>query len=424
MSPSKSPSSTAAASMGSATAFTPPASSIAAGADADQAQLSVLLGTYKRHAPLFVRGEGVYMIDDKGKKYLDFVAGIAVNALGHADAGVMQAMREAMETGLIHTSNLYRTAPGEALAAWLVEHSFASSVFFANSGGEANEGAFKFARKWARSTGYPAKNEIFSLRGAFHGRMPGTLAATDRPSYRLPFRPLMGGVSIVERSLERLEVVLDPETAAAVIVEPIQGEGGVRILDHEFLRGLRKLTSERGVLLIFDEIQCGLGRTGSLFAYEQIGVEPDILTLAKPIANGLPMGAILVNGKVARVMQPGDHGTTFGGGPFVAHVAHHVVQRLADPNLLRHVREVGAWFGGELKAIAERTGAARAVRGSGLMWGMDVHESAAPIIARAMEAGLLLVNSGEHTLRFLPPLVITKDELDRGLGILESVLKN
>jgi predicted acetylornithine/succinylornithine family transaminase len=390
---------------------------------AEPTTLPAILGTYKRQAPLFVRGEGVHMIDESGKRYLDFVAGIAVSSLGHADAGVMQAMQEAMATGLIHTSNLYRTAPGEALASWLVAHSFASSVFFSNSGAEANEGAFKFARRWAKSTGHQAKHEIIALRGSFHGRMPGTLAATDRPAYRLPFRPLMGGVTIVERNLEELRAVLDPETAAAVIVEPIQGEGGVRVVDPEFLRGLRALTRERNVLLILDEIQCGLGRTGSFFAYEQLGFEPDMLTIAKPLANGLPMGAILVNDMVARVMQPGDHGTTFGGGPLLAHVAHHVVQRLADPALLQHVRETGAWFGEQLQAIAERTGAVRSIRGTGLMWGMDVHEPAAAIIARAFDQGLLLVSAGEHTLRFLPPLVISREELAKGLAILEGAIK-
>ncbi|BAH37201.1 MAG TPA: aspartate aminotransferase family protein [Gemmatimonas aurantiaca] len=401
----------------SATALTPTSSA------AEPTTLPAILGTYKRQAPLFVRGEGVHMIDESGKRYLDFVAGIAVSSLGHADAGVMQAMQEAMATGLIHTSNLYRTAPGEALASWLVAHSFASSVFFSNSGAEANEGAFKFARRWAKSTGHQAKHEIIALRGSFHGRMPGTLAATDRPAYRLPFRPLMGGVTIVERNLEELRAVLDPETAAAVIVEPIQGEGGVRIVEPEFLRGLRELTRERNVLLILDEIQCGLGRTGSFFAYEQLGFEPDMLTIAKPLANGLPMGAILVNDTVARVMQPGDHGTTFGGGPLLAHVAHHVVQRLADPALLQHVRETGAWFGEQLQAIADRTGAVRAIRGTGLMWGMDVHEPAAAIIARAFDQGLLLVSAGEHTLRFLPPLVISREELAKGLAILEGAIK-
>lgn len=383
---------------------------------------SPILGTYKRQAPLFVRGEGVYMIDESGKRYLDLAAGIAVSSLGYGDAGVMNAMREAMDSGLIHTSNLFRTAPGEALARWLVEHSFASTVFFTNSGAEANEGAFKFARRWARSAGHEAKHEIIALRGGFHGRMPGTLAATDRPAYRLPFRPLMGGVSIVERDLDELRSVLDPETAAAVIVEPIQGEGGVRVVDPEFLRRLRALTRERNVLLILDEIQCGLGRTGSFFAYEQLGFEPDMLTIAKPLAGGLPMGAILLTSEIARSIQPGDHGTTFGGGPLVAHVAHHVVQRLSAPTMLAHVRDTGTWFGEQLEAIAERTGRVRAIRGAGLMWGMDTHESASAIVARAFEQGLLLLTAGEHTLRFLPPLVITKAELATGLAILERAI--
>lgn len=387
------------------------------------APLPAILGTYKRQAPLFVGGDGVYMIDNTGKRYLDFVAGIAVTSLGHNDPGVNAAVQEALATGLIHTSNLYRTAPGEALAQWLVDHSFANSVFFSNSGAEANEGAFKFARRWAKSTGHQAKHEIIAVRGSFHGRMPGTLAATDRPAYRLPFRPLMGGVTIVERDLDELRTVLDPETAAAVIVEPIQGEGGVRVLDPEFLRGLRALTRERNVLLILDEIQCGLGRTGSFFAYEQLGFEPDMLTIAKPLANGLPIGAILVTDEVARVMQPGDHGTTFGGGPLLAHVAHHVVQRLSDPALLAHVRETGTWFGQQLQGIADRTGAVRAIRGTGLMWGMDVHEPAAAIIGRAFEKGLLLVSAGEHTLRFLPPLVISQAELAAGLEILEASIR-
>jgi predicted acetylornithine/succinylornithine family transaminase len=400
-------------------AYQPTASAVAPSASP---AADAILATYKRQAPLFVRGEGVYMFDADGKRYIDFVAGIAVTALGHGDAGVMQAMQEAMATGLLHTSNLYRTAPGEALAQWLVAHSFASRVFFCNSGAEANEGAFKFARRWARRDGAPAKHEIIAVRGSFHGRMPGTLAATDRPAYRLPFRPLMGGVTIVERDLEELRTVLDPETAAAVIVEPIQGEGGVRVLDPEFLRGLRALTRERNVLLILDEIQCGLGRTGSFFAYEQLGFEPDVLTLAKPLAGGLPMGAILVTDDVASAIQPGDHGTTFGGGPLLAHVANHVVQRIAEPSMLTHVRETGAWFGEQLQAIADRTGRIRAIRGTGLMWGVDVHESAAAVIGRAFARGLLLVGAGDHTLRFLPPLVITREELAAGLAILEQAL--
>lgn len=384
----------------------------------------VIVGTYKRQKPLFVRGEGVYMFDEDGKRYLDFVAGIAVTALGHADAGVMHAMQEAIKTGLIHTSNLYRTLPGEELAQWFVDHSFADSVFFCNSGAEANEGAFKFARRWGRAHGGNSKFEIIALRGSFHGRMPGTLAATDRPSYRLPFRPLMGGVSIVERDMEELDAALNPETAAAVIVEPIQGEGGVRVVDPDFMRELRAMTRERNVLLILDEIQCGLGRTGKLFAYEGLGIVPDMMTLAKPIAGGLPMGAILVSADVATAMHPGDHGTTFGGGPFVAAVAHHVVQRLAQPDLLSHVAQTGAWLHAQLQAMAERTHAIREIRGIGFMWGIDVHEPASAIVARAFEKGLLLVTAGDHTVRLLPPLVMTQAELADGLAILESAIAN
>jgi len=297
---------------------------------------SALLGTYKRAPANFVDGEGVHLIDADGKRYLDFVSGIAVNALGYGDAGLRQALHDAAN-GLIHTSNLYSTAPGERLAASLVEKSFADKVFLCNSGVEANEGAFKFARRWARGRG-EAKHEIVALRGSFHGRLFATLAATDRPSYRIPFRPLTPGISIVERDIEDLRVAIDAETTAAVVVEPVQGEGGVRILDAGFVRELRALTKERDVLLIFDEIQCGLGRTGTLFAYEQLGVQPDIMTLAKPIAGGLPMGAILVTEDVATTIKPGEHGTTFGGGPFVASVANYVFERLSDPELLRVAR--------------------------------------------------------------------------------------
>lgn len=384
---------------------------------------SAILGTYKRPSPLFVRGEGVRLFDDTGKSYLDMVAGIAVMSLGHGDAGVSRVMHEALATGLIHTSNLYRTAPGERLAEWFVRHSFASKVFYCNSGAEANEAAFKFARRWARAQGHEQKVGIISLRGAFHGRLPGTLAATDRPSYRQPFLPLMGGVQIVERDLDDLRAALDPETVAAVIVEPIQGEGGVRVLEPEFLRALRALTHERDVLLILDEIQCGLGRTGHLFAHEGVGIVPDMCTIAKPMANGLPMGAVLVNEPVAGAMQPGDHGTTFGGGPLVASVAEYVVQRLADPALLAHVREIGCWLHGELTAMMQRTGKIRAIRGMGMMWGIDTHEPAAAIVGRAFERGLLLVGAGEHTVRLVPPLVMSQEELREALVLFEASLR-
>ena len=379
-----------------------------------------LLGNYKRAPVEFVDGEGVHLIDAEGNRYLDFVSGIAVNSLGYGDAGLRAAMHAAAD-GLIHLSNLFGNAPAERLAATLVDKSFADKVFFCNSGAEANEGAFKFARRWGRTRG-ETKHEIIALRGSFHGRLFGTLAATDRPAYRLPFRPLAPGISIVERDIDDLAIALDAETAAAVILEPIQGEGGVRVLDTGFVREVRALTKERDVALIFDEIQCGLGRTGRLFAYEHLGVEPDILTLAKPIAGGLPMGAVLVSDAIAATIKPGDHGTTFGGGPFVASVANYVLSRLTDPALLHTVAENGAWFGRQLNDIARRTGRIRAVRGLGYIWGMDVMGTASHVVSEALSAGLLVCSAGEYTVRLLPPLVTTREELAIGLGILEEIL--
>ena len=383
------------------------------------AATDAILGTYRRAPMELVRGAGVELFDADGKVYLDFVAGIAVNALGYADAGVDAAMRAALEDGLVHVSNLYRTSAGERLAAKLVEHSFSDRVFFCNSGAEANEGAFKIARRWARAQS-PAKHEIVALRGAFHGRLFGTLAATDRPQYRMPFRPLAGGISIAERDLGELESIVNAETVAAVIVEPVQGEGGVRVLDHEFLRGLRALTKERNVLLIVDEIQCGYGRTGTFWAYEQVGITPDILTSAKPMAAGLPMGAILMTQSVADAMQPGDHGTTFGGGPFVASVALHVFDRLHDPALLRQVTENGTWLGDALHAMVQRSTKIRAVRGLGYIWGIDVTDAAKDVVARALDLGLLICSAGEHTVHLLPPLVMERANLERGMRMLEQ----
>jgi len=386
------------------------------------AECSALLQTYKRAPMQFVGGEGVELIDADGRRYLDFASGIAVNALGYGAPGIAGAITEALSTGLIHTSNLYRTAPGERLAEKLVDKSFASKVFFCNSGAEANEGAFKFARRWSRQVGTDAKVEIIALRGGFHGRLFASLAATDRPSYRAPFRPLAGAVSICERDLTELETALDAETVAAVIVEPIQGEGGVRALDPDFLRRLRAITAEREIALIFDEIQCGLGRTGYLFAYENLGVVPDMLTLAKPLAGGLPMGAVLVSEEIGAAIQPGDHGTTFGGGPLVASVAEYVVDRLSDPKLLEAVRENGRWLGSELESIARRSGKVRAIRGTGFIWGLDVVESANAVVKRGWEEGLLALTAGEHTIRLLPPLIMDRSDLARGTRILEKIL--
>lgn len=382
---------------------------------------SPLLPVYKRAPIELVRGEGIRLFDADGREYVDFTSGIAVNALGYADEGVRQAMHAAAD-GLIHVSNLFRTAPGERLAQRLVELSFADRVFLCNSGVEANEGAFKFARRWARSIGSLAKHEIVGVRGSFHGRLFASLAATDRPAYRAPFRPLAGGISIAERDLDSLAKILSAETVAALVIEPIQGEGGVRVLDAGYLRELRALTRERRIALIFDEIQCGLGRTGHLFAYERVDVAPDMMTLAKPIAGGLPMGAILMTEEIAAAIQPGDHGSTFGGGPFVASVAEYVLGRVSDPRLLESVRQNGAWLGESLRELATRSGRIRDVRGVGYIWGIDVHEPAAEVIPRARDEGLLLVGAGDYTLRILPPLVASRDDLGEGLRRLGCAL--
>ena len=387
---------------------------------ATDAERDAVLHTYKRGAVQMTRGEGVYLIDGDGNRYLDFVSGIAVNARGYGDAGLVATMQSAASE-LVHVSNLYWTAPAARLAAKLTERSFASKAFFCNSGAEANEGAFKFARRWARTMG-EAKRDIVALRGSFHGRLFASLAATDRPGYRMPFRPLAGGISIVERNLADIDRAVSADTTAALILEPVQGEGGVRVLDESFVREIRALTSARNVALIFDEVQCGLGRTGSLFAYEQFDVEPDLLTLAKPVAAGLPMGVVLLNDRIASAVQPGDHGTTFGGGPFVARVAEYVLERLSDPALLESVRVNGAWLGAALREMARRTGRIRGVRGTGYMWGIDVTGTAAHVVSEAQAAGLLVCGAGEYTVRLLPPLVTSRDELAQGLALLEQVL--
>ena len=382
-----------------------------------------LLGLYKRPSIELVRGSGVRVFDAADHAYLDFTSGIGVNALGYGDDGIAQAMREAAASGLLHTSNLYHTRPAARLAAELARLSSLERVFFCNSGAEANEGAFKFARRWAREAGGAAKHEILAVRGAFHGRLFASLAATDRPKYRAPFRPLAGGVSVVERDLKTLELVLDGERVAALVIEVVQGEGGVRVLDPGYLREVRALTRARKVALICDEIQCGLGRTGWMFAYQRAGIVPDLVTLAKPLAGGLPMGAVLLTSEIAAAIRPGDHGTTFGGGPFVASVALHVLERLGDPTLLAHVAETGAWLGEQLAALAARSGRVRAVRGTGFMWGIDVMQPAAETVAKALEAGLLVCSAGDFTVRLLPPLVATRAELAEGLALLEAALQ-
>jgi len=376
---------------------------------------AALLGVYSRVGPLFVAGEGSELIADDGTRYLDFVAGIAVNALGYNSPIIREAIVRALDTGLVHVSNLYRTEPGERLAVELTK-TFGGQVFFCNSGAEANEGAFKFARKWSR------KSEIVAFTGSFHGRLFASLAATDRPDYRRAFEPLLAGVQIVPLGDRAAATRAVTDKTAAVIVEPLQGEGGVRPVDPAFLAFLRQLCDAQGAALIFDEVQCGLGRTGTLFAYEQSGVTPDMLTLAKPLAGGLPMGAVLVTDRIAAALGPGDHATTFGGGPLVATVALEVLRTIADPDFLAAVRAKGAMLGKRLEQLAAKSPRVRAVRGRGLMWGIELGEPAARVLTAARERRLLVLTAGPNVIRIVPPLTISGSDLERGVTILAEVL--
>jgi len=379
------------------------------------ATATALLGVYARVGPMFVAGDGSELIAEDGTRYLDFVAGIAVNALGYNSPVFRDAVVRALDSGLVHVSNLYRTEPGERLAAELTR-TVGGQAFFCNSGAEANEGAFKFARKWS------GKTDIVAFSGSFHGRLFASLAATDRPDYRRPFEPLLSGVQIVPLDDREAAARAITERTAAVIIEPVQGEGGVRPVPARFLAFLRELCDERKCALIFDEVQCGLGRTGTLFAAEQTGVVPDMYTLAKPLGGGLPMGAILVNDQIAATLAPGDHATTFGGGPFVASVALDVFRAIADSGFLAAVRAKGARLGAALGELASRRARVREARGRGLMWGLELNEAAAPVVAAARERRLLVLTAGPTVIRIVPPLTVTNDELERGVAILDEVL--
>ncbi|MBE7552004.1 MAG: aspartate aminotransferase family protein [Anaerolineales bacterium] len=370
-----------------------------------------LLQTYKRPDLVLERGEGSWLYDAQGRQYLDAGAGIAVTALGHHHEAVIEAIRQGAE-GLIHSSNLYHTAPQALLARDLCESSFADRVFFCNSGTEANEGALKFARKYARATSRPDKTGIVAFSGSFHGRTMGALAVTATVKYRAPFEPLIGGVTFAEfNNLDSARQVIT-EQIGAVIVEPVQGEGGVTPAEPEFLTGLRALCDERGALLIFDEIQCGLGRTGKLWAYENYGVTPDLMTLAKPLAGGLPIGAVLLTQAVAETLEVGDHGSTFAAGPLVCSVARVVFNQINQPHFLAEVKAKGDYLGEKLATVVAQSPLLAGRRGRGLMWGLLSEIPAAEIVAEARNHGLIILVAGERVVRLLPPLTITRAELD------------
>jgi len=382
-----------------------------------------VLGTYRRPDFVIEKGHGCYLYDNEGKRYLDMVSGIAVNALGYADEGLSRVIAEQARE-LIHCSNLYHTAGNVKLAQVLVENSFADKVFFCNSGAEAVEGAMKLARKWALKTFGCEKAGFVAFTGSFHGRTFGALALTDREKYRLPFEPLVPGARFAHfGDVDDAESKTSTNTSA-VIVEPIQGEGGMNPAGPHFLASLADLCHRKNVLLIFDEVQCGLGRTGRLFAYQHFGVIPDMLCLAKPLAGGLPMGAVLVNQRVAQCIESGDHATTFGGGPLVSAAAVEVLRRIRRTSFLQAVRDKGEFLLERLKQLKQRfPDNVVAVRGLGLMVGVELSFEAAPLLQQFYDHGVLVCTAGERVIRVVPPLVINKGQIDTFVQTFADILK-
>lgn len=378
----------------------------------------VMAPTYKRFPLQWESGQGVYLVDEQGQRYLDMASGIAVNALGYGHPVLQQALSSG---GLIHTSNLYYTRPQVELAERLLKDSFAHRVFFCNSGTEANEGAIKFARKAAGGGG---KHHLVAFSESFHGRTLGALALTANARYRDPFEPLIGGVRFATyNDLESACQAIDDQVAA-VFVEPVQGEGGVRPARPEFLQGLRRRCDEVGAALVFDEVQCGLGRTGKFWAYQSFGVVPDILTTAKPLGGGLPIGAILLNKRITASVEAGDHGSTFGGGPLVCRVAQAVVDVIDQPDFLVRVGERGQQLKKILDGLVGDFDFVLEARGLGLMWGLVLADRVP--VARVVEGGfsrkLVMLSSGGNTLRLLPPLVIEESHLQEFEVKLREVL--
>lgn len=377
-----------------------------------------ILHTYKRGPMVLSHGQGMTVWDTDNKPYLDFTAGIAVDALGHSDPGIIAALT-GQAGKLIHTSNLFYTIPQVQLAEKLTAYSFADKVFFTNSGTEANEGAIKFARKFGKVNG-DDKTQIVCFDHAFHGRTMGSLALTPKEHYQAPFRPLMPDVVLAPfNDIEALATMIGPQTCA-VFIEPVQGEGGIHRATPEFLKALREHCDRVGALLVFDEVQCGLGRTGQLWAHTASGVTPDIMTLAKPLAGGLPIGAILVTDRVAAVMKPGDHGSTFAGGPLICAVASYVFDRISDQAFLAHVNEVGDYLQERLAEV--NSPHIKDVRGLGLMIGVELDFEVSKLIDQGYEQGLLLVGAGENVLRLVPPLIVEKPHVDHLIERLSTIL--
>ena len=382
----------------------------------------VVAFTYARFPIILVRGKGTRVWDMDGKEYLDFLAGLAVCNLGHCHPKVVRAIQDQAEK-LIHVSNFYYIEPQIQLASLLCQHSFAGKVFFGNSGAEANEGAIKLARKYAKEKMQGDRYEIITMDRSFHGRTLATLTATAQEKYHKGYAPLVAGFKYVPfNDAEAVRKAIDPKTCA-ILIEPIQGEGGVNIPSEGYLKTLREICNENGLLLIFDEVQVGMGRTGKLFAYEHFGIEPDILTLAKSLAGGVPIGALLMKKEVAEIFKPGDHASTFGGNPLATAAGVAALTSLLEEGILENCRNVGDYFLTRLKGLQDKFSFVREVRGKGLILGMELNMEGGPIVKEMMERGFLINCTMGNVLRFLPPLIVTKEEVDRLIEALEETMK-
>lgn len=380
-----------------------------------------IMNTYKRYDVVFDRGKGCKVYDEKGKEYLDFVSGVAVNCLGHCHPVMIKALAEQSQK-LLQVSNYYWNTQHTLLAKKLIENCDHSSVFLCNSGSEAIEGALKTARKYGKLKGNESKNIFLYMNNSFHGRTMGALSVTGQIKYQKEFMPLIGGVKQIEfNNTEELRKSFD-DNVCGLIIEPIQGEGGVNAADTEFLKECRSLCDKHDALLIFDEIQCGMGRLGSLFAYKKFGVVPDVIAIAKALGGGFPIGAFIVNDKASIGMAPGDHGSTYGGNPLASAVALAVLKELVDGGVVDRVEEKGKYLRENLLKLKEKYGVIKEVKGMGLMLGISVEDSAA-FSDLCFQKGMLAVTAGSHVVRLLPPLNVSKADMDCALMILEEVMK-
>ena len=380
----------------------------------------LLMHTYSRYQIVLDKGEGVYLYDINGKKYLDFAAGIAVFALGYGNKEYNDALKNQIDK-LLHTSNYYYNIPTINAAEKLVKASGMDRVFFTNSGTEAIEGAVKLARKYYFNKKKHAGSEIISMDRSFHGRSMGALSITGQPKYREAFEPLIGGaVFAVFNDINSVKEKITDKTCA-IIVEPVQGEGGLYPADKEFLSELRKICDELDILLIFDEIQCGMGRTGTMFAYQGYGVKPDIITCAKALGCGVPVGAFAATEKAASAFEPGDHGTTYGGNPFATAAVSKVFDLFESEQLLKHVNEISVYLVDKLDELVKKYPFILERRGKGLMQGLEFKVPVKDYIAKAMDKGLILIGAGSNIIRFVPPLIITREHVDEMAELLESI---